>query len=251
MGLEEFTVEKNTGHVEQATAAMGAGQLNDIEHRAKASVTTAKVESAKAEEAEKDAKGSSEGRLYGDIAADAVGLKAVSAAVEMIGERIDDKGGASPFGGKAVHIDADIAGANRSPGVYRSPAEQNAFGANTPAKTKSFAKAPHTEDLMASANIASLSLNGQGKEALGTWDVKETKMDGVQAAKQLTFGQELANEKALASVHAARQQHSAMIGMANQMSPGLSLSSGPSIRPQDLLKEAREQEDTDRWRTQS
>ena len=69
-------------------------------------------------------------------------------------------------------------------------------------------------------------------------------------AKKMTFGQELSNEQALQSVHIARQQHSATMGMVNQMSPGLGLGSGPSIRPQDLLKEARDDADMNRWRTQ-
>ena len=271
MASDNFTVNQNTGYVEQATATMAAAQVDDIERRAKASVTTAKEESARAETAEKGLAGGKvasdpAAKVYGDMALDAIapGLKMAGAAVDIISERHSDREGAKVAhdisGGRtqgisqnAISIEEDIASAARKPGAYRMPTEQRAFG-DTPSKPGASirTKATSGEDLMASANIATMSLKDQHKEAVGSWDVKEgsTKMAGVQLAKKLTFGQELSNEQALQSVYAARMQHSATIGMANQLSPGLSLSSGPSIRPQDLLKEARDDADMNRWRTQ-
>ncbi len=268
MALEDFTVSQNTGHVEQATAAMTSGQLDDIERRAKASVTTVEVDAARAQSAEHQAHGaasSSEARVYGDIAADAAGLKVISTAAELLTERQADRAEASiasdvseakaaGIARNPIHIESDIALAKRPPGAYRSPQQQNAFGAvDAPAKSATAGvrtKPTDGEDLMARASITTMSLKDQHKEAVGSWDVKESKMASVQLAKKLTFGQELSNEHALQSVLAARQQHTATLGMVNQMSPGLSLASGPSIRPQDLLKMAEEEASLNRWRTQ-
>ncbi len=275
----EFTVNQNQGYVEQATGMMSGAQVDDIERRAKASVTTAKEETAKAENAEKTlagakpATGDPAAKVYGDIALDALapGLKMVSSAADFVGQRHADTEGAKVahavsrtgiegMGRNARSIEEDIMGASRKPGSYRMPHEQNAFGATTSTAAKAGVRTKPTsgEDLMASANIATMSLKDQHKEAVGSWDVKEgsTKMAGVALAKKLTFGQELSNEQALQSVYVARQQHSATLGMANQYSPGMSMAmNGPSFRPNDVLATAKnvsEWDNMDRWRgTQS
>lgn len=265
----EFTVNQNQGYVEQATGAMSGAQVDDIERRAKASVTTAREESAKAENAEKTmaakpAAGDPAAKVYGDMAMDALapGLKMASAAVDVISERHADREGAkvahevsrSGISSRAISIEEDIASAGRKPGSYRMPHEQSAFGAVSSAASVR-TKPTAGEDLMASANIATMSLKDQHKEAVGSWDVKEgsTKMAGVTLAKKLTFGQEMSNEQALQSVYVARQQHSATLGMANQMSPGMSMAmNGPSFRPNDVLSAAKnvsEWDNMDRWRT--
>jgi hypothetical protein len=272
MALEDFTVSQNTGHVEQATGSMSMAQIDDIERRAKATKTTVEVDSARAESAEHEAAGkpvpgSSEAKLYGDIIADAAGLKTVSTAAEMIGERQADRaanevaadvssGRTEGIARNPVHIESDIALANRPAGAYRAPAEQNAFGANTPEKPSVSkpgvsvrTRATAGEDLMASANIATSSLKDQHKEAVGSWDVKETKMAGVALAKKLSFGQEYASELALQSAMVAKQQYSATVGHAMQMSPGMGMN-GPSFKGADIMKMAQEEADLNRWRTQ-
>lgn len=262
MALDEITVSTNTGHVEQATGAMSAAQIDDIERRAKASVTTIQEDAARAEAQEhKLAGGNDEARLYGDIVAEATGFKAVTAAAELIGDRKADLAGshiesASPH---ARHIESDIALTNRAPGLYRNPYDQHKFGA-VDTVTSAIAKpglATRTssgagkEDIVASANIASSSLKEQEKDAVGTWGVKETKMSSVQLAKKLTFGQELSNEQALQSALVARQQHTAAMGMARTMAPGMDLSSGPRFNASQILKTAQEEADLNRWRSQS
>ena len=272
MASNEFTVKQNEGYVEQATGAMSVAQVNDIERRAKASVITAKEETARAEVAEKDAAGKKAAsdpaaKVYSDIALEALapGLKMAGAAVDLVSERHADRegakiahevsrSGAQGIARNAISIEEDIASANRKPGSYRMPAEQNAFGATSAASVRT--KPTAGEDLMASANIATMSLKDQHKEAVGSWDVKEgsTRMAGVQLAKKLTFGQELSNEQALQSVYVARQQHSAALGMANQLAPGMAMAmNGPSFRPNEVLGNAKnvsEWDNIDRWRTQ-
>lgn len=275
MALDNFTVNQNTGYVEQASGGMSVGQIDDIERRAKASVVTAQVEGARAEMAEKEAGGAKpaapneEAKVYGNLAVDALapGLRIASSAIDFLSERHADREGARVTGDVArtrtadiasnpISIEQDIAGARRAPGAYRTPAQQQVYGTPAPqASTARTADAParrdtRGEDLMASANIATMSLKDQHKEAVGTWDVKESKMASVQLAKKLTFGQELSNEQALQSVYVARQQYSATIGLANQMAPGMSLASGPSFKGSDILKMAQEEAELNRWRTQ-
>lgn len=275
MALDNFTVSKNTGYVEQATGSMSGAQIDDIERRAKAQVTTAKEESARAETAEKEAGGkgtktNAEAKLYGDIALDvlAPGMKMMSTAADFVGQRHEDK--KNPAGtpamlkrlndgqssGRSVSIEEDIASANRKPGAYRMPAQQREFGnkiSDTIGKPGVTIRTQATqgEDLMARTNIATTSLKDQGKDALKSWDVKEssTKMTSVQLAKKLTFGQELANEQALQSALIARQQYSATVGHAMRMAPGMGMN-GPSFKGADIMKKAQEEADLNRWRTQ-
>lgn len=258
MSLDEITVSTNTGHVEQATDAMSAAQIDDVERRAKASVTTIKEDAARAEAAEHKVAGNDEARLYGDIIAEATGYKVLTTAAEMIGDRKADLAGFQTEGiaSNPRHIESDIALTNRSAGLYRNPHEQTKFGVvdtvtdaiSKPAASGRSNAGVHKEDIMASANIASSSLKEQEKDAVGTWGVKETKMGSVQLAKQLTYGQELSNEQALQSALLARQQHTAAMGMARSMAPGMDMSSGPRFNANDILKSAQQEADLNRWR---
>lgn len=265
MATDNFTVNQNTAAVEQATGQMSLAQIDDIERRAKATKTTVEVDTARAAEAETKMSGgiSTEAKLYSDIIADAVGLKTVSAAAELIVDRHEDRKGMSAAepsredsradAGRAVGIEQDIASANRKPGAYRVETGQRAFGAgisDAPAKPGVSVRTRPTdgEDLMARSNIATMSLKEQHKEAVGSWDVKETKMAGVQLAKKLSFGQEYASELALQSALVARQQYSATVGHAMQMAPGMGMN-GPSFKGMDIMKMAQEEADLNRWRT--
>lgn len=242
---------------------MSGAQVDDIERRAKASVTTVKEEAARAEtEEHKLAGGNNEARVYGDIIAEAVGLKAVTAAAELIGDRKADLAGmtAGGAGYRSRDIESDIALTNRPAGLYRNPHEQRKFGvvdtvsgamAAKPAVSSAKAGAAHHEDIVASANITGASLNEQEKDAVGTWGVTETRMNSVQMAKKLTIGHELASGHALQSAHVARQQLNATMGMARTMAPGMDLSSGPRFNANQILKAAEEEADMNRWRTQS
>lgn len=267
MTIDNFTVNQNTAAVEQANGQMSLAQIDDIERRAKATKTTVEVDSARASEAETKMTGGmgTEAKLYGDIIADAVGLKTVSAAAELLVDRHEDhkKFPGTPTmlkklneadRGRAVDIEQDIASANRKPGAYRVETGQRAFGAgitDTPSKPGVSVRTKPTdgEDLMARSNIATMSLKEQHKEAVGSWDVKETKMAGVQLAKKLSFGQEYASELALQSALVARQQYSATVGHAMQMAPGMGMN-GPSFKGADIMKMAQEEADLNRWRTQ-
>jgi len=268
--LEEFTVDQNKGYVAPASKEASAAQLDEIERQARASVVSAKVETSRAESAEKDmaAKESPEAKLYGDTALDmfAPGLKMASVAVEGLDTRYSDTAGLDHKGSSAdkpfgtaknpITIEQDIKSVGRKPGAYRAPVGPTEVGVGSAGEqaiakksAPSGRKAPSAgEDLMARANIAETSLKDQGKDLLKSWDMPEKKLASVSEAKKLTFGMQHANEKALESVYVARQNHQATLGKVQQMAPNLGLASGPSINPNTLLREA---EQNDSWKTGS
>ncbi len=241
-GTREFTVEQNTAHVEQAVPTMAPAQLDEIERRAKARVLDVREETARVDEESKHAT-ASEGRVYGDLMVEAVapGAKLLTAVAEFLDERISEKPRTSFHEGKSAprSIDDFVDDAKKPAGVYRAPAESKAYdgvAANSPRVP--LRVVGDKTDIADRAGIAAKSLNEQGKESLSTWDVPDKKMASVKLAKELTFDARIANEQALDSVHLAREQHAAMKFKMGQMAPGMGLGSGPSIRPEDLLREA-------------
>ena len=95
VNTSEFTVSKNTSvFVEQATADQSAAQIDEIERRAKARVVEAREESARIDTQESNFSGNgigSEGKVYADLAMEALGLKLVSSVTDFIGTRMSDK----------------------------------------------------------------------------------------------------------------------------------------------------------------
>lgn len=259
MPLQEYTVDKNTAHVEQAHVDMSAAQVDNVEHRAKAEVVTAKEEGGRAQQAEHQAAvpgNNAESKFYGDVAADAMGLKVISTVAEFLNDKLDSNTGgpAKNLGGlapaNARSADDFFFGNAKTPGVFRAPVETSVFGvvetgltAKTPANVTPLRRSTDTSaGLIERSGSTAQSLRDQdGSDATSTWTGVDRRMNAVQEAKRMTFGRELASEQALESVKAVRAQHSAQIGQAQQYSPGMGLGSGPSIRPQDLLTEAREQ----------
>lgn len=258
MPAQEYTVDKNTAAVEQAHVDMSSAQVDQIEHRAKAEVVTAKEEGGRAQQAEHQAaapaSGNPESKFYGDVAADAMGLKVISTVAEFLNDRPDSNtggpaknlGGLAPASAKSA--DEFFFGKADRPGVYRAEVETSVFGAK---ETGAASVTPQRRSTDTSATLiersgsTAKSLRDQdGSDATSTWTGVDRRMNAVQEAKRMTFGRELASEHALESVKAVRAQHSAQIGHAQQMSPGMGLGSGPSIRPQELLTEAREYVDT-------
>lgn len=249
MALEDFTVQKNTGHVEQAVAGMSEGQIADIEKRAQAKVVEAEVESHKVAAIESKVGGaasSTEGKVYGEIATKAIapGLELVQTVAEFIGSRKADLN--IPTIGAETHpamtpartMEHDVQLAGRAPGVYSAPVKTSIYGGGS---AKSETPVSDTASVFDRAKIAETSLKDQGKEAIGSWSVRDAKVEGVKLAKELTFGLRNANEMALQSVAPAREYKSAATYQANQMAPGLAMASGPTIRPDQLLREAREE----------
>jgi len=253
MPLQEYTVDKNTAAVEQAHVDMSSAQVDQIEHRAKAEVVTAKEEGGRAQQAEHQAAapGGAESKLYGDIAAEASDLKVISTVADFLSDRPDSNtggpakhlGGLAPASAKGA--DEFFFGKADRPGVYRAEVETSVFGAK---ETGAASVTPQRRSTDTSAGLiersgsTAKSLRDQdGSDATSTWTGVDRRMNAVQEAKKMTFGRELASEHALESVKAVRAQHSAQLGQAQQYSPGMGLGSGPSIRPQELLSEAREQ----------
>ncbi len=281
MSLEEFTVQKNTGHVEQGVGGMSEGQLADIERRAKAQVIEGERESKKAAAAEESsAKASTtEGKVYGDLALDAIapGARAMKSVIDFIGAREEDKrtglesadAQAVTGASKARHIDHDIKQADRRPGMYRhdvgskiyekaiakgdisteksKPGEHRFVSGDiadkiTPVGKESIKLSKvDGEDLMSRAALTKSSLGDQPEGATETWKGTEEKIAGVKQAKELTFGARNANELALQSVQKARELNAGMQYQAQQMAPQMSMMNGPSIKVADLLREAREE----------
>jgi hypothetical protein len=286
MGLDvkEVKVDQNLQEVSHASADMSVAGVDEVQRKALANTVTAREESGRAEAAEKDSKASSNpaAGVYGDLLMSATGLpgaKGVSDMVQFVDTRASDVSsiGASKSGissPSAKSID-DTSGIMRKPGLYREPASQHEFGATkavedtTPgvksasviataaigkasASSKAGVSASKSEDVMSRASIASSSLGGQPKDAASTWDVPPMqKSASITKAKELTFTHEIASKQALDSVKVVREQHAAMTGAAQRMAPGmnLDLSSGPRIRPAELLSEAKSNsQDDGRWR---
>ncbi len=252
MTLQEYTVNKDTGHVPEAHVDMGRGQVDEIERQAKATVTTAKEEGGRATQAESQIAGaansSSESKLYGDVAAEASGLKVISTVADFLGDTLGrdpakNLGGMAPASARSAD---DFFGISKAPGVYRAPVTPSVFGSSDAGEKSNVTPLRRSGDssagLLERSSISSTSLRGQEESgATSTWTGVDRRMNSVQEAKRMTYGQELASEKALESVQRVRQEHSAQLGQAQQYSPSMGLGSGPSIRPQDLLTEAREQ----------
>lgn len=120
--MEEFKVQQNTGYVAPASGDMSAAQIEEIKRQASVQVTTARVEGAKAQEAEKKAaqndevqkretsaeinggklaygggsgKGSAEARFYGDIGMEVAGVKVMG----MVADFLEDRFSGDPAAG--------------------------------------------------------------------------------------------------------------------------------------------------------
>lgn len=281
MSLEEFTVQKNTGHVEQGVGGMSEGQLADIERRAKAQVIEGEQESKKVAAAEESATKASttEGKVYGDLALDAAapGLRLLKNVTDFVGAREEDKRtGLESADARAVtgasnarHIEHDIKQAERAPGMYRhdvgskiyekaiakgdisteksKPGEHRFVSGDIANKVTPAGKEPiklskaQGEDLMSRAALTKTSLGDQPEGATETWKGTEEKIAGVKQARELTFGVRNANELAVQSVHKARELNAGMQYQVQQMAPQMSMMNGPSIKVADLLREAREE----------
>lgn len=223
MATEEFTVEKDTGYVPQATADMKAGQIDEIERQAKAQVVSAKVsgdttEKAKAAAAGTDATGvNGEAKVYGDIITNALGMGNLASAAEAIGTRLKDhsqmKGNApsgaaqhaaqhgeghishntaaktATVGATPTHIENDIKSASRAPGIYRAPASQDKFGAG---------QKPDMSHVGISERVGLTSASLQGEKGSGnlaTWAKKPFESQKVGSVAKNTKELELGQDK--------------------------------------------------------
>lgn len=249
---QEFKVEQNTAFVEQAQKGASEGILQDIERRARAIQETVKVTENRVSEAEHKsagAQGNAEAGVYGSLLTHSLGVGGVTELAGFVDARRTDKAQTNTLGGErssqtnvdmtrpskqAQTMDDHIReSVSRKPGVYREEAKQSVYG-STPVADK-FVKRTGA-DIFASAQIAGEALNNQPED----WtkkikDIPPAKsMASVKMAKEMTFGQEIANELALTSVKVAREHNAAMKGHIQQMAPGfggmnlnLSLASGP------------------------
>ncbi|PZQ47647.1 MAG: hypothetical protein DI551_02960 [Micavibrio aeruginosavorus] len=258
-------VKINTGFVPQATGNMSLAQMDEIERQAKAhtieiTTTQAKAE-ADATEVRGAAQGSANGKVYGDIALEAAGVKAITEIGEFLGTRLEDgkQAHGSPTGGKPQHIDDHIRTASRAPGLYRSEAAQAEYGGDPKKPNFPSATADYSGlGISTRASIASSSLAKQ--DSAGLYDPTPKtlsnmstegvgrKMQSVQLAQQQVASLKIANEAALESVRPAREIHYGAQYKAQQMAPGMDMSSGPKFRAQDFLKQAEEEKQLSAWR---
>ncbi len=249
MAIDDFTYTQNATYVSHATTDMSGAQVDEIERQAKAQVVNVQEQTARAGDSEKQlasktsgggaaaGNGNAEATLYGDILMDTLGLKAVSSALDMFDTRMKDR--------------ADL----RAPGSSESSQPRtmdqmirDSVRGSGDGVLLGGTKKKRSEDVLMGANIASKSLTEQGKDALSTWAVKDAKVAGVARAKELTFSLGNNNNFVLQGVQTVRNDHNAMLGAASRMAPGMGMN-GPSYRPQEILRRAREAEEQDSWRT--
>lgn len=204
---EAFTVEQNTAYIAPVTAEDSVAQVEDAKKRALAE----KIDIERSGDTGSGADGHAESNVLLDLGLEALGLKTAASLVQFVDERLTDSSGS---------------------GATRTGETKQGLG----------------EDLLARANIATSSLDLDPKHVnTDKWGGTDTKMQSVSMAKSLTISKSLANEHALQSVYTAERQHSAMLGHANQMAPGMGLGSGPSINPQQLLKDAERVSEMEDW----
>ena len=229
MALEEFTVEKNTAHIPEATADTAPAVIDELERRALAQVATVKETGGQLSQ--------SEAKVYGELAVKAVapGLELVSAVTGFLSERntdlsmnsTDPKSSETAIGFSARTIDDDISGARRPAGVYRAPPSVKLMGDTNmvadSTKVLSFNK--DSAGLLSRAGISASSLNDQPVGLHGDLKGTDTKLSFVQQAQKLTT-LDIANKEVLESVHTARMKQSA----TPNFGPNLGLGSGPTFR---------------------
>lgn len=260
------TVQVNTGYVAPANKDMTGAQLDEVQRQASARVVEAKIETSKIERQAQESKAAppvnSEAKIYGEIAGNVLGVKALGAAVEILDTRRQDRAVAETKGDAGAlkpsrTFDEDIFGARRTPGTYRAPVEAQAY---TDAKID-FGKTGM--GVVEKSNLTGLGLRGAGGEDnLKTWaqkpfedmkasdSLKEVGLTPtLELAKTASYEHTAANEKVLEGVQQVRQQHEAMFAQARHMAPfgmsmGFDLSQGPRIRPQELLSEMRSMQET-------
>lgn len=252
MAVDDFTYTQNATYVPQATTDMSGAQVDEIERQAKAQVVNVQEQTARVGVSEKElasktsgggaggaasGKGNAEATLYGDIIMDALGLKVVSSALDIFGTRMKDRADLKAPGASADSKPRTMDQMIRD--SMRGDSDGILLGGN---------KKKRSEDVLMGANIASQSLTEQGKGAVSTWDVKSANIAGVARARELTFGLGNNNDFVLQGVQRVRNDHNAMLGAAARMAPGMGMN-GPSFRPQETLRHAREAEEQDRWRT--
>ncbi len=256
-------------NVGMANDRMSFAEVDKIKHDAMVLDVQVREDTARAESAEKDAKakpapGKSEVGLAIDLGIEALapGLKMASSAIELGVARAEDKsfnpaskstaGIVSP---SARHIDDDIASVNRAPGLYRDvpkapavnegPAVATATAATTSTRSARAAKPiSEGEDVMTRASLAASSLHDQPAGATKTWDVpKMEKTASLAKAKELTMSYGIANEQALNSAMAVTPKLYGMQQTALQQAPGMNMGmNGPSIRPHELLSDAKRED---------
>ncbi|PZO88837.1 MAG: hypothetical protein DI626_00755 [Micavibrio aeruginosavorus] len=253
MAIDDFTYTQNATYVPQATTDMSGAQVDEIERQAKAQVVNVQEQTARAGDSEKElssktsggpsagassGNGNAEATLYGDIIMDALGLKAVSSALDMFDTRMKDRS----------DLHAPGSSPDSKPRTMDQMIRDSVRGGGSDGVLLGGQKKKRSEEVLMGANIASQSLTEQGKGAVSTWDVKSAKIAGVARARELTFGLGNNNDFVLQGVQRVRNDHNAMLGAASRMAPGMGMN-GPSYRPQETLRRAREAEEQDSWRT--
>jgi hypothetical protein len=253
MGKDPFHIVQGSTHVPSATNEDSLADLDAKEHLARSEIQTAQEQHAKANQEEHEArgpssaKGSAEGDLVFNIVTEAAGIRVISAAAEIIGDRMGAQGQAAQKQPRSMDRDIQES-TRRAPGMHAQKPEGQIY-TNTPkAQNK-----PNIGggDICARANIARMSLNDQEGDAIQSWGVPNKKLNSVAATKQLVFGKELANEQSLDGIKLAREHNASMRQRADMAAPGLGMAMGPSMRPTDIAKIAEDEAALNRWRNSS
>lgn len=250
--------EPSNRHVETATPDRAPADIDRIEKEARANVEITREETWKAERAGSDSTATnSTATVYGAIAAELLGVGTVAKLAEFADARRTDRA----TGNQRLETNASrspktmdetiVSSVTKKPGLYRESATPAHYEDRPGASTKRLAST-QGEDLVARANIAKTSLQGQGKDAISSWGVRNPNMGSVAEAIRMMYGHELANEQALNAVHTARLQQQAMMKQVQQMTtPGMNMGMNgpsPSQSMSAQLAAAEDQKRMNAWR---
>jgi len=219
--------------------------INETERQAMAESMTVRAEAGRvAGEGSKPVNGESEGSLLaGAIAEGALpGLGAITKITEFVSDRGSDMaahGLSKADRGSARTMEETIRDAKRAPGSYGATADN--------AGPSIVARVNNMKDFFTgktATDFASASMTGGlGKKNAMHIPADESTTAGLNQSKktmEAIFGKELTHKKTLDSVHAARMERSAAIGLAKMKAPGMDMGFAPAAPTQAILHEAEE-----------
>ncbi len=232
----------NSAAVQEATKDSTVGEVEKIRSQALATETTARIESAKADDAAKQAAGSDAFSVIASAAADAIlpGAKSVITGGEFVAARVEDKNASAEVSPVApIAIDESIKeSTTRTPGLYSASVAPSVYGGDP--KTSKDLSANVAEraktasmSLVQPTDTAGLFMRDKVKPFEGMQcETTEKTLEAAQNAKKLVLGNEIASERALESTKVWEKTHGAAMGMA--MGANVAPSVAMKLAPRDI-----------------
>jgi len=279
VSVHEHTVSVGGGAIETPKEDASEGELQAIEHKAKAMVTEVTATLAQAEEGRKSLAGQAEEsrrgeaaaeeehkkssnpdnnaevQVYGDLATEALGGTAVKLAKTAYEMLSDDP--AKPGAGQTSFDEMlkpkkegvySNGGADMGSSSYAGKAGQSSINFGDSVK--------NAFSMGEKANVAGMSLQGQG-DCLSSWSIQQGALPGVQKALELTAAQRMAHEPTVMMAQKVREMQGPMrsmgmepgqggMAMARNRMPGMSrehtLRNGPKGPSREMLSDVKDGE---------